>query len=181
MKKTFVMALLVFSAAAAQAQAVGDLFTPKAMDYLKSVPFDVNRTSLYTADELYAGYDPKNEASFETCYDTKVYRHFIATGKQAQNVEESLARTLHDHCIHVALDEFFKQHDSRLCLGIMGGHALKRTDPMYKKVVLLSKRLTEQGFIMLSGGGPGAMEATHLGAWLAGCTEQDVDAGSLIQ
>lgn len=176
MKKTFVMALLVFSAAAAQAQAVGDLFTPKAMDYLKSVPFDVNRTSLYTADELYAGYDPKNEASFETCYDTKVYRHFIATGKQAQNVEESLARTLHDHCIHVALDEFFKQHDSRLCLGIMGGHALKRTDPMYKKVVLLSKRLTEQGFIMLSGGGPGAMEATHLGAWLAGRTEQDVDA-----
>lgn len=29
---------------------------------------------------------------------------------------------------------------------------------------------------MLSGGGPGAMEATHLGAWMAGRTEQDVDA-----
>lgn len=105
-----------------------------------------------------------------------MYKHFIANGKQAQNVEESLARTLHDHCIHVALDEFFKKYDSRFCLGIMGGHALLRTDPMYKKVVLLSKRLTEQGFIMLSGGGPGAMEATHLGAWMAGRTEQDVDA-----
>jgi predicted Rossmann-fold nucleotide-binding protein len=57
----------------------------------------------------------------------------------------------------------------------MGGHALLRTDPMYKKVVLLSKRLTEEGFIMLSGGGPGAMEATHVGAWMAGRTEAEVD------
>ena len=176
MKKTILMALLVLSTSAAYAQSVDDLFSKKAVDYLKSVPFDVNRTSLYSAAELYAGYDPKSEATFETCYDTKVYKHFIANGKQAQNVEESLARTLHDHCIHVALDEFFKKYDSRFCLGIMGGHALLRTDPMYKKVVLLSKRLTEQGFIMLSGGGPGAMEATHLGAWMAGRTEQEVDA-----
>lgn len=176
MKKICFMTLTLLSAMTVNAQSVGELFTPKAMEYLKAVPFDVNRTTLYTADELYAGYDPTNEATFETCYDTKVYRHFIATGKQAQNVEESLARTLHDHCIHVALDQFFKEHNPRLCLGIMGGHALKRTDPMYKKVVLLSKRLTEQGFIMLSGGGPGAMEATHLGAWLAGRSEKDVDA-----
>ncbi len=176
MKKICFMTLTLLSAMTVNAQSVGELFTPKAMEYLKAVPFDVNRTTLYTADELYAGYDPTNEATFEACYDTKVYRHFIATGKQAQNVEESLARTLHDHCIHVALDQFFKEHNPRLCLGIMGGHALKRTDPMYKKVVLLSKRLTEQGFIMLSGGGPGAMEATHLGAWLAGRSEKDVDA-----
>ncbi|MBQ9678320.1 MAG: hypothetical protein IJV44_09320 [Prevotella sp.] len=176
MRKTFLMALMVLAATAANAQSVGDLFSAKAMDYLKTVPYGVNRTSLYSADELYAGYDPSNEETFKTCYDTKVYKHFIETGKQAQTAEESLARAIHDHCIHVALDEFFKQHNSRLCLGIMGGHALLRTDPMYKKVVLLSKRLTEQGFIMLSGGGPGAMEATHLGAWMAGRTEKDVDA-----
>ena len=175
MKKFFMMALLVL-ATTAQAQSVGDLFNAKAMDYLNGVPFNVNRTALYSAEELYAGYDPQNEATFETCYDTKVYKHFIETGKQAQTAEESLARAIHDHCIHVALDAFFKEHNSRLCLGIMGGHALLRTDPMYKKVVLLSKRLTEQGFIMLSGGGPGAMEATHLGAWMAGRTEKDVDA-----
>ncbi len=176
MKKTFLMAFAMLTTAAAQAQSADALFTPKAMEYLKAVPYQVNRNALYSADELYAGYDPENEATFDVCYDTKVYRHFIATGKQAQTVEESLARAIHDHCIHVALDEFFKEHNSRLCLGIMGGHALLRTDPMYKKVVLLSKRLTEQGFIMLSGGGPGAMEATHLGAWLAGRTEKDVDA-----
>lgn len=176
MKKTFMMALMVLAAMAVSAQSVNDLINPKAMDYLRTVPFEVNRTALYTADELYAGYDPQKAETFETCYDTRVYKHFIETGKQAQTAEESLARALHDNGIHVALNEFFKQYNSRLCLGIMGGHALLRTDPMYKKVVLLSKRLTEQGFIMLSGGGPGAMEATHLGAWLAGRTEQEVDA-----
>lgn len=176
MKKTFLMALMVLAAMAVSAQSVNDLISPKAMDYLRTVPFEVNRTALYTADELYAGYDPQKAETFETCYDTRVYKHFIETGKQAQTAEESLARALHDNGIHVALNEFFKQYNSRLCLGIMGGHALLRTDPMYKKVVLLSKRLTEQGFIMLSGGGPGAMEATHLGAWLAGRSEQEVDA-----
>lgn len=175
MKKMYLSALLVLGATTASAQCCNELFSAKEKDYLKSVPFAVNRTTLYTAAELYAGYDPKNEASFETCYDTKVYRHFIANGKQAQSAEESLARALHDNGVHVALNEFFKKYNSRLCIGIMGGHALLRTDPMYKKVVQLSKRLTEQGFIMLSGGGPGAMEATHLGAWLAGRSEKDVD------
>lgn len=157
------------------ATPTNELFTEQALEYLETVPYDVNRTSLYNAEDLYAGYDPAKPETFETCYDTKVYKHYIEKGKQAQDVEESLARTLHDHGIHVALDEFFRQHDSRLCIGIMGGHALLRTDPMYKKVVLLSKRLTEQGFIMLSGGGPGAMEATHLGAWMAGRTEEEVN------
>jgi predicted Rossmann-fold nucleotide-binding protein len=158
------------------ATPTNELFTEQALEYLETVPYDVNRTSLYNAEDLYAGYDPAKPETFETCYDTKVYKHYIEKGKQAQDVEESLARTLHDHGIHVALDEFFRQHDPRLCVGIMGGHALLRTDPMYKKVVLLSKRLTEQGFIMLSGGGPGAMEATHLGAWMAGRTEEEANA-----
>ena len=114
------------------------LFSEEAMEYIKTVPYQVDRTSLYSADDLYAGYDPAKPETFDSCYDTKVYQHFIATGKQAKDVEESLARTLHDHGIHVALDEFFKEHDSRLCIGIMGGHALLRTDPMYKRVVQLA-------------------------------------------
>lgn len=177
MKKMFLGALTLLLAATScnKTSNPNQLFSEEAMEYIKTVPYDVNRTALYSAEDLYAGYDPAKPETFDSCYDTKVYQHYIETGKQAKDVEESLARTLHDHCIHVALDEFFKEHNSRLCIGIMGGHALLRTDPMYKKVVLLSKRLTEEGFIMLSGGGPGAMEATHLGAWLAGRTEAEVD------
>ena len=44
----------------------------------------------------------------------------------------------------------------------MGGHSILRSDAMYLQVVRLSKMLTEEGYLMLSGGGPGAMEATHV-------------------
>ena len=142
------------------------------------VPFDVTRHSLYNAGELYKGYEPAaddeaDKQAFANCYDSRVYRHYMAMGKNPQNVDESLARTLHDHGIHMALDAFFREHDSHRCIGIMGGHALLRTDPMFARITMLSKRLTEEGFCMLSGGGPGAMEATHLGAWLAGRSQEE--------
>jgi len=149
-------------------------------EWLMQVPYDVTRRTLYTAGELYAGYQPSDDeeldrASFACCHDTKVYQHYMAMGKNAENVNESLARTLHDHGIHIALDAFFDEHDSRRCVGVMGGHALLRTDPMFARIVMLSKRLTEQGYYMLTGGGPGAMEATHLGAWLAGRTAEEAE------
>ena len=149
-------------------------------EWLESVPYDVTHRSLYNAHTLYEGYIPSvdeeaDKASFAECYDSRVYRHFMSTGKNAKNVNESLARALHDHGIHTALDTFFTEHDSRQCIGLMGGHALLRTDPMFALIVMLSKRLTEEGFCMMSGGGPGAMEATHLGAWLAGRSRQEAE------
>jgi len=145
------------------------------VEYLKFVPYDVSRSQLYSPQELYAGYDPERPESFETCFDTKVYKHFIAHGKRANTPVESMARTLHDHGIHIAMDKFFDQHDARLCVGVMGGHAQLRTSPTFRQVANISKRLTELGFVMISGGGPGAMEATHLGAWMAGRTEAELD------
>lgn len=138
------------------------------MTYLDKVPYCVTRKSLYTAEELYEGFKMGQHKSYANCFDGKVYQYYTYTGKQEPSIEESLARRLHDHCIHMALREFMDDIDARRCVGVMGGHALLRSDGMYRNIVLLSKRLTEEGFIMLSGGGPGAMEATHLGAWLAG-------------
>src|SRR5699024_6853660 len=51
------------------------------------------------------------------------------------------------------------------------GHQMSRRSPQYRQILFLSKYLTERGKLMLSGGGPGAMEATHVGAWMAGQTE----------
>lgn len=144
-------------------------------DYLKSVPFDVSRTTLYNAADLYKGYTPEQPESYKTCYDQQVYNDYMTKGKLTNNIKESIARTLHDQGIYVALGEFFRTHDCRQCVGVMGGHALLRTDYMYREIVFLSKRLTEQGFYMLSGGGPGAMEATHLGAWMAGYNNKEVE------
>ncbi|MBQ9217657.1 MAG: hypothetical protein IJ160_05740 [Muribaculaceae bacterium] len=145
------------------------------VEYLKFVPYDVSRSSLYSPQELYAGFEPDKPETFDTCFDTKVYRHFIAHGKRASTPVESMARTLHDHGIHIAMDKFFEQHGAQQCIGVMGGHAQLRTSPEFRQVALVSKRLTELGFVMLSGGGPGAMEATHLGAWMAGRTEAELD------
>ena len=145
------------------------------MEYLKQVPYDVTQDKLYKASTLYEGYSATDDATFDTCYDSRVYHHYQATGSQTHDIKESLARTLHDHGMQNALKRFFETHDKLRCVGIMGGHALLRTDATYRQITLLSKRLTEQGFCMLSGGGPGAMEATHLGAWLAGRTVDDVD------
>ena len=57
----------------------------------------------------------------------------------------------------------------------MGGHARRRDDPMYRQIVYLSKKLTEMGRLMVTGGGPGAMEAAHLGAYMAGRTDSEVE------
>lgn len=149
------------------------------VEWLRAVPYDVLRHGLlYNAEELYQGYEPsvdvvKDRVSFADCYDSRVYQHFIKQGKIARNVNESIARSIHDHGIHTALIDFLKTHDPLRCIGIMGGHAILRTDPMFTTVTMLSKRLTEAGFFMVSGGGPGAMEATHLGAWMAGRTDDE--------
>ena len=136
--------------------------------YLAEVPFDVDRKSLYHPAELYEGFSPDDEDSYSKCFDSIIYQRYKSMGQHTNNVKELLARTLHDHCIHTALARFIKTYDQRRYVGIMGGHALLRTDSIYREIAMLSQRLTQEGFIMLSGGGPGAMEATHLGGLVGG-------------
>jgi predicted Rossmann-fold nucleotide-binding protein len=141
----------------------------------KDIPFDVFKGHLYSSDSLYAGYVPGEPDSYRNTYDHKVYSHYLEAGKMATGVKETLARILHDRSMNDALHDFIDGYNEKDLVGIMGGHGLLRTDESYRKVVELSKLLTENGCLMVSGGGPGAMEATHLGAWLAGKDETAVD------
>lgn len=151
------------------------------VDYLYDVPFDTTRTKLYNAESLY-DFDPQSDkqVDYAGTYDKKVYDHYIAHKKHADDAKEALARALHDYCLSQALDAFLKQYNPNDVVGVMGGHNLKRTDPLYRQIVMLSKHLTEQGKLMVTGGGPGAMQATHVGAWLAGRTEDEVDEAMRI-
>jgi len=133
-------------------------------EYLAGVPYDTTPRALYTPETLYNG-----------GHDAAVYAHFLATGKHSCSEEEMLARALHDYGMDRALKAFLDRHDPMRMVGVMGGHGLPRTDTMFREIVRLSKRLTEQGALMVTGGGPGAMEATHLGAWLAGQRDAAVD------
>lgn len=137
-------------------------------------PFTLFPAHMYSAQTLYKGYDPRREESFLGCYDSRVYTHYITTGKQAADIGETLARSLHDHSISDALHDMLEEYDERDVVAVMGGHALLRSDETYMTVAKVSKLLTEQGKLMVSGGGPGAMEATHLGAWMASRKEDDL-------
>ena len=141
---------------------------------LRDVPYDVARTALYSGAELFDAFNPDDPSSRDRCLDAVVARHLAATGGDKPPMPEMLARRLHDLHVRQAALSFLAKFPRKRVVGIMGGHALSRCDPCYQRAVLLAKALTEKGFLMVSGGGPGAMEATHLGAWLAGRPVSDV-------
>lgn len=146
------------------------------------VPFNLFRNKLYSADDLYAGYQLGKPESYKDSYDSIVYQHYLKKGKRATDIKETLGRTLHDHSMTDAMYDFLSNFDEKRVIGIMGGHGLLRTEKSYWQIVIVSKTLTEKGCLMVSGGGPGAMEATHLGAWMAGRTEAEVnDAIAILQ
>lgn len=98
----------------------------------------------------------------------------LAHGKQyPDSILESLARRLHDHSMTDALHEAL---EGQRPVAIMGGHGLERRHPVYRMVARIAFKLTQAGYTMLSGGGPGAMEATHVGAWFAHYDLETMDA-----
>ena len=129
---------------------------------------------LYSPEELYDGFDPARPSSYENCFDGRVYRHYLKKGKRDTDIKETLARTLHDHSVSDCLQDYLSRFDEHKLVGVMGGHGLSRLDEAYIQVVRFGKLLTEEGFLMITGGGPGAMEATHLGAWMAGRSEEEL-------
>lgn len=132
---------------------------------LDDLHFPVHRARLYSAEELFAGFDSADPDGFERTWDYRVYRQYLEHGKdRPASIRVSLARRLHDHSITDAVEELIAE---RRVVAIMGGHGMERRDPFYARVARIARRLTREGFLMVSGGGPGAMEATHLGAWLA--------------
>lgn len=138
--------------------------------YLDLVPYEIGRKTLYSAEDLYG---PNK-------YDARVYECYMQKGKHACSTKELMARSIHDYCIRRALEQFMDGRNPLRCVGVMGGHGLKRTDEQFRQIVYISKRLTEEGFLMITGGGPGAMEATHLGAWMAGRSDAEVEEALAI-
>ena len=138
------------------------------------MPFNAYLNRLYTKEDLYNGYQLGKPESYNFTLDKTIYDHFIKFGKEASDIKESLARRLHDHSITDALGDFLASYADDKKVAIMGGHSLLRSDSGFTTVAKISKTLTEKGYLLLSGGGPGAMEATHVGAWFAGKTEKEL-------
>jgi predicted Rossmann-fold nucleotide-binding protein len=133
----------------------GALLFPRLPD----LPFDPYRTRPYDAAELYGsgGYDASLDATL----------YAWSRSQTEPSLTAELGATLHDHAITDALDDATANLDRRAIVGIMGGHALLRTDETYRAAAELGASLTVAGRTVLTGGGPGAMEAANLGAYLS--------------
>ena len=129
----------------------------------KPLPYDPFRKALYTWQELTE--DTGGEQA-----DLRIYEHFSET-KLNPPINEALWQRIHDHSIDEGLRQLlqFDEHGmtSLRCVGIMGGHGTLRTDPYFEKTAQTALLLADAGYFVVSGGGPGIMEAANLGAYMA--------------
>lgn len=133
---------------------------------IDGLPFRSFRGDLYDVAELYAGYEPGDHQSYEITPDARSYRQHKST-VASLHVVGTLAERIHDHAVDNALHQHLARVGPESVVAIMGGHGLARTDDAYIQVAQLGRALTDAGFYVATGGGPGAMEAANLGAWMA--------------
>lgn len=126
------------------------------------------RSDLYGPDELFDGFAIDDPESYARTPDFQAFR----STKLAPSREVGMLRALHDQSITEARDTLLAEHK---VVGVMGGHALSRAHPSYRQVAELARAMARTGAMVTSGGGPGAMEATHLGALLAGHPDDALD------
>ncbi|GAA4378095.1 LOG family protein [Paeniglutamicibacter cryotolerans] len=144
---------------------------------IPGIPFDMYRPELYSGPELFAGIPTKG---YEQTPDARIYawsHHRLGAGAH-DSLNAALATTLHDHAIGSALESALESGalSENPVVGLMGGHAQERGTAGFRNAALLGRALARAGFTVATGGGPGAMEAANLGAYLSAHPDAALDS-----
>jgi predicted Rossmann-fold nucleotide-binding protein len=135
------------------------------------LPYETSPSALYTPEDLAGGFA---ERGFEGMFDTVVYRHFVEHGGALPDVREALAQRVHDSAVDDGLidatTKWISDYGAGSIVGIMGGHAEPRGSVAYRMAANLGWRLARAKRLIVTGGGPGVMEAANLGAYMSGRT-----------
>ena len=121
-------------------------------------PVSVYRGRLYHPAELYTGLTSHGYASTP---DAHAYAWASDTGL-GRDTYVTMLRGIHDDAMSDSLAEILA---GRATVGVMGGHSLARGSTGYTAAAELGHALVAAGNLVLTGGGPGAMEAVNLGAF----------------
>jgi predicted Rossmann-fold nucleotide-binding protein len=130
---------------------------------------------LYSIRRLYENYSPSDPESLANAFDTKIYNWTRDAGGTARvlNLVETIATRLHDTAIDRLVAAFLDAPHSRT-IGFMGGHGILRTAVTFRRIAEIARELRRRGFSIVTGGGPGLMEAANLGAFMAPFDDKDL-------
>lgn len=132
----------------------------------ETLQFEPVRRAIYRPQELYAEYDASRPGSWTQTLDFRIYAQFLKQGGAViPDSYISTLRALHDASMTQLTA---REIEGEKVVAVMGGHRMRRDEDAYRVVAGLGRQLAARGFLVTTGGGPGAMEATHLGAALVG-------------
>lgn len=131
-------------------------------------------TSLYTCENLSKGFDDSDTQSAIRTFSFEqycLYRPLQEKGATDSKKMQEIA--LHDAKVSELLLNYLYESKTEIkrIVGVMGGHAEKRSGQTYQDMANLCRELTKKGFIVVTGGGPGMMEAAHIGSYFANCDD----------